>query len=84
MLFNLNKVAHSGLFHSRMTENLQNRQQSDIERIEGEFERIQDGYAESHLSCCHLSILCVDANEICPPVVTLQNNKLVHDLVFSV
>ena len=33
-----------------MTENLQNRQQMDIERIEKEYERIQDSFTEKQLS----------------------------------
>lgn len=36
-----------------MTESLQNQQQSRIDKIEKEYERIQDGYCEKFLSNSH-------------------------------
>ena len=38
----------------RMTENLQDRQQLEIERIEYEYEKIQDSFSEKQLS-----MLCI-------------------------
>ena len=38
----------------RMTENLQDRQQLEIERIEDEYEKIQDKFSERQLS-----IICI-------------------------